>query len=157
MIFVTVGTTYFDELIREVDRLAGTGAISGNVLAQIGQGQYVPSNIEWVRYLRDMRPSLEKAELTICHGGVTVFELLLMHRPFLAVPNRALPGDHQTGMLRALEARGWCACCYDVANLGEALKNMPKCKPYPCDARLARTIWSDLSGPAGNPGGEGAI
>ena len=123
MIFVTVGTTYFDDLIEEVDRLVKTGEIDDDVFAQIGQGQYVPANIKWTNYLSDIYSYYDQADLVICHGGTgTVLELLTRSKDFIAVSNRELPCDHQADFLKALELRDYCACCYDVSELAKMLK-----------------------------------
>jgi len=90
MIFVTVGTTYFDELVEQVDRLVREGEIEDDVLAQIGSGTYVPSSCRWVRYLDSLEPEFLRADLVICAGGATVFELLRLRKNFIAVPNRSV-------------------------------------------------------------------
>jgi len=146
VIFVTVGTTYFDELVRQVDHLVGTGLIQQDVVAQIGRGVYVPKHIEWVRYLDDLHPYYERADLIICHGGVgTVFELMLLEKPFIAVANRALPGDHQTDLLRALEAKGWCTVCLNMSKLGELIKEPPTSRPYLGESGLSKHVWKSLT------------
>jgi beta-1,4-N-acetylglucosaminyltransferase len=150
MIFVTVGTTHFDDLIREVDRLVRVGEIREEVLAQIGEGQYVPSHIKWIRYAKTLEPYFEEADLVICHGGVgSVFELLRMGKPFIAVANKVLQHDHQADFLRAMQARGWCAACYDVADLTKALANRPRSVLYQPDHSLTRSIWDFLSAEGG--------
>ena len=146
MIFVTVGSTYFNELVQEVDRLAGAGVIQDHVLAQIGSGEYIPHHLEWVRYLDDLNPSYDQADLVICHGGVgTVFELLLLKKPFIAVANRALAGDHQTDLLRALEAKGWCTVCLNMSKLGELIKEPPTSRPYLGESGLSKHVWKSLT------------
>jgi beta-1,4-N-acetylglucosaminyltransferase len=145
MILVTVGTTYYDELVQAVDRLAGAGEIAGPVLAQIGEGKYVPSHIQWVRYVPDLKDYFRKADLVICHGGGgTVLELLHMGKAFIAVPNRVLQHDHQSDLLRALEAEHWCVACYDLAKLGSVIKNRPVPRPYPADPELPGAVWDFL-------------
>lgn len=145
MIFVTVGTTHFDRLIAEVDRLAGSGAFDEPVVAQIGQGQVEPVHLEWVRYTEDIESYYRKSSLVICHGGVgTVFHLMLLKKDFIAVPNRDLAGDHQTELLKALHRNDWCGFCRDVTDLEAALRTRRQHRPYPADAALAKAIWSDL-------------
>jgi beta-1,4-N-acetylglucosaminyltransferase len=145
MIFVTVGTTYFDELVAEVDRLVGEGVIRERVVAQIGQGKYTPDNLEWFRYAADLDVYYSQADVVICHGGVgTVFELLEIGKSFVAVANRDLPGDHQDDLLRAMGARGWCVMCCELTELGDVVRNLPPCRPYRSRAELPARLWSDL-------------
>jgi beta-1,4-N-acetylglucosaminyltransferase len=143
MIFVTVGTTHFDDLIREVDRLLECGVVRDRVYAQIGSGSYVPRHAEWVRYLENIRQVEEEADLVICHGGVgSVFELLYLDKDFIAVPNPELPDGHQAELLSALIEEGWCTCCFDLRDLGALIADGRTRKPYPKAPQLPGHIWS---------------
>jgi beta-1,4-N-acetylglucosaminyltransferase len=145
MIFVTVGTTHFDDLIREVDRLAECGVMTDPVYAQIGSGKYIPRYTEWVRFLPNLRQIEKSATLVICHGGTgSVFELLEMGKPFIAVPNRALKDDHQSDFLHAVEAEGWCTCCWELSELGPIIANRKPRTPYSRECTLAKEIWQYL-------------
>ena len=145
MIYVTVGTTYFDELVREVDDLAGKGVFSQEVIAQIGRGDYKPSHIQWVAYANNDE-YFQRADTVICHGGVgTVFGLLQLGKDFIAVANRALPHDHQADLLRILESNGWCRCCYDITEIEEAYLSRRENKPYQPDSSLARAVWAEVA------------
>jgi UDP-N-acetylglucosamine transferase subunit ALG13 len=141
MIFVTVGTTYFDELVAEVDRLVSTGGIPGDVFVQIGSGTYIPESCRWVRYLDSLEPEFRRSDLTICAGGATVFELLRLGRPFIAVPNRRVQDDHQLDVLRALEAEGCCTYCLDLRDLGARIRDGVDLRPYTYRPRLASAVW----------------
>jgi len=50
MIYVTVGSTYFDELIEIIDLYVGQNKIRERVLAQIGSSKYEPKNIPFYKY-----------------------------------------------------------------------------------------------------------
>ena len=142
MIFVTVGTTYFDSLVCEVDRLVERGVLREHVLMQIGQGHYVPQHAPWIRYVDNIRELEEAADLVICHAGVgSIFELLALRKPFLAVPNRDVKDDHQADLLRALEAEGACTCCWNLSDLATLVLNprAPTQQQRPID--LPATIW----------------
>ncbi|HUT57015.1 MAG TPA: PssE/Cps14G family polysaccharide biosynthesis glycosyltransferase [Planctomycetota bacterium] len=146
MIFVTVGTTRFEDLVMEMDRLVGAGEITDEVFAQIGSGQYVPSNMKWTRYVKNIQECFRRADLVVCHGGAgTVFELLQIGARFIAVPNRSLQDDHQSDLCRALEARGWAVCCYDLDRLGSLFKKMPGTRAYPFDSALPSAVWDFLT------------
>jgi beta-1,4-N-acetylglucosaminyltransferase len=145
MIFVTVGTTHFDDLVREVDRLCAAGAIADRVSMQIGSGKYVPRNAGWVRYLDNLREMEQQADLVICHGGVgSLFELLDLKKNFIAVPNRQLPDDHQAQLLRALESEGCCRCCWNLNTLESLLVDNSAIIPYSQRAGLPEVIWKSL-------------
>ncbi|MHB0954806.1 MAG: PssE/Cps14G family polysaccharide biosynthesis glycosyltransferase [Pirellulaceae bacterium] len=145
MIFVTVGTTHFDELIEEVDRLRGGGEISEHVYAQIGSGKYVPQHLEWVRYLDNIQEVMKKADLIVCHSGTgTVFELLNLRKAFITVPNRRLKDDHQADLVKALESEGWCNCCWELSHLRVHLANMRHCEPYPANPGPSQHLWAEV-------------
>jgi len=146
MIFVTVGTTLpFDELIQELDRLVAAGEIEEEVFAQIGAGTYTPSHFKWCKFVPDLTPYYDAADLVICHGGVgTVFDLMLRAKPFVAVPNKIGQDNHQTDLLRALDARGWCRVCYDVTDLGQVMRQEDSRAAYQSRPVLPSRIWGDL-------------
>ncbi len=45
MIYVTVGSTYFDELIECIDLYVGNNKIRERVIAQIGSSKYEPTAV----------------------------------------------------------------------------------------------------------------
>lgn len=149
MIFVTVGSTHFDNLIREVDRLISAGVIQDDVFAQIGAGRYIPRHARWTRYLDSLHETEEQADLVICHGGVgSVFELLNMDKDFIAVANPDLPDGHQAELLGTLAAEGWCTCCLNLSELEQSLVTPRRRKPYPRNPQLPHHIWSLVVGGA---------
>ncbi len=103
MIFVTVGSTRFDALIKAVDELAAKRTIDMPVVCQIGSGDYVPRHCEHFRYAPSLDPWLEKAELLVCHGGTgSVFAAFRHQKRFVAIANTELADDHQTELLSKL-------------------------------------------------------
>lgn len=103
MILVTVGTQFFDELIDEVDRLAGLGVFNQPVLAQIGLSRRVPKNIDHVGFDRDLLGTAARSDLIITHAGTgSLCEFIALGRPFIAVVNDTKAGNHQLEFLRRL-------------------------------------------------------
>ena len=104
MIYVTVGSTHFDELIHAVDELAasGTNLLPGEIICQIGNGSYLPENTQYFRYDPDHWRYAKEADLVITHGGASVLYLIREGIPFVAVANKVLQDDHQTSFLTAL-------------------------------------------------------
>ena len=96
MIFVTVGTQFFDELIEEGDRLAGEDGFEQPVFAQIGLHPCAPRHIEHVAFVKDMQATLDRADLIITHAGTgSLCECIQLGKPFIAVVNDTKAGDHQ--------------------------------------------------------------
>ena len=103
MILVTVGTQFFDELIDEVDRLAGLGVFDRPVLAQIGLSKRLPKNVDYVAFDRDLLGKAAGADLIITHAGTgSLCEFIALGRPFIAVVNDTKAGNHQLEFLRHL-------------------------------------------------------
>ncbi len=103
MIFVTVGTQFFDELIDEVDRLAGEGVFDAPVLAQIGLAKRMPRHIDTVPFLKNMLEVAGMADLVITHAGTgSLMEFTSLGRPFIAVVNDTKAGNHQLEFLEHL-------------------------------------------------------
>jgi len=127
MIFVTVGTTKFDSLIMEVDRLTGAGFLK-NVTCQIGSGSYIPDHCEHFRFLPNIDDYLEKAELVITHGGTTVLNMLGEEKRFVAIANTVLADDHQTSYLQHIYKYApihWTRDVLDIEELIAAALSQP--------------------------------
>lgn len=143
MIFVTVGTTMpFDKLIREVDRLVETGAITEPVLCQTGRGTYEPTHCQHFKF----RPSLDDlfagADLVITHGGATVTGLLMMRKRFIAVPNDIAADQHQLHFLQRLSKQ---TPIYWTADLSELRSLLETAKSKPLDFANMPSLASDLN------------
>jgi len=116
MIFVTVGTYKFDELIEEIDILVARGIIKDNVICQIGCGTYIPTHVcEWLRYTNEVEKIISQAELVIGHGGTgTTLVPLRLNTRFIGVVNRSLADNHQLEFLEAMKKNGFIEYCEDV-------------------------------------------
>ena len=132
MIFVTVGTWKFDALIEQVDLLIKEGRIKEDVLFQIGKGNYIPKNGKYFRYKPSIEQKLDTADLVISHGGTgTVLFLLKADKPFIAVPNPNVAGNHQYEFLKKLSDLNIINCCFNLNELGiliNQVKKQPKSK-----------------------------
>jgi beta-1,4-N-acetylglucosaminyltransferase len=124
VIFVTVGSTHFDALIRRVDEDRAAGRIADEVVMQIGYGgQYRPhAAADYFRILPSLRRHYEQADLIVGHGGTgTTLEVLALGKPLVSVANPALQDNHQVEFLEALEELGLVTYCRDLAQLPSAI------------------------------------
>lgn len=120
MIFVTVGTTDFDELVAAADHLAST--LEEEMTIQIGHGQVEPQHARWFRFAPSLRPYYDQAHLVITHGGFgSVTEILHLGVPVVGVSNPDRYDRHQDQILQAFEEAGHLVWCRNVADLPTAV------------------------------------
>ncbi|KAG5192830.1 glycosyltransferase family 28 C-terminal domain-containing protein [Tribonema minus] len=145
MVFVTVGTTLFDELIRAADqddvlqRLWQLGY--RRVLMQTGKGAYQPAegdrrcgmHVSCYRFKPTLAEDMARADLIISHAGAgSIMEALTLAKPLVVVVNDALMGNHQSELARAMAER-----CHALAatppRLARALSAdaLAALRPYP--------------------------
>lgn len=105
MIFVTVGTTFFNALLEEVDRLAADGFFGEEIVCQIGSSEYRPKHCRYFKFTDQFDRYLESCSLLISHGGMTVLEAIWRNKRILAVANPLLAGGTQASYLKHLSSR----------------------------------------------------
>jgi len=124
MIFVTVGTELpFDRMVRPIDEWAQSQP-RGTVFAQLGPSNYVPKNIDWVKFLEtvDCRARIADAKVVIAHAGMgTILTALEMGKPILVMPRRAELGEvrsnHQVATSQKLLSQGKVSVAMDEKEL----------------------------------------
>jgi beta-1,4-N-acetylglucosaminyltransferase len=101
-IFVTVGSSGFDNLIREMDKYADRSG--DRVVCQIGTaGRYVPRKCRYFRTKLDITVDLEHADVVISHGGGgTIMEALALGKRVIAVANPEMKNRHQDDLVEHL-------------------------------------------------------
>lgn len=142
-VFVTVGTTQFDALIKAVvekdtlDALRHKGYTK--LTLQIGNGKFTPpvgqhQGVALSHF--SLKPSIAEdfasADLVISHAGAgCCFEALEAGRPLVAVVNNTLMDNHQVELAEELARNGYCFFCHPET-LQETLSNMDisQLKPY---------------------------
>eukprot|EP01041_Mallomonas_annulata_P005048 gene5048-10113_t len=126
-IFITVGTTDFDDLIREINCEAFMTFVkkqkSKKIVLQIGRGSYYPSyleeeckkisiDIEIYRFKSTLLPDMKSATIIISHAGAgSISEALSLKKILLIVVNDTLMNNHQTELANAMVSRGYCKSC----------------------------------------------
>jgi beta-1,4-N-acetylglucosaminyltransferase len=122
MIFVTVGSTDFDALIRRMDEIGAQ--LKEEMIMQIGAGAYAPQHAARVfRYAPSLDEFYEQADLVVSHGGLgTVVEALRHRRKLVAVSNPDRYDAHQVDILGAFAEVGYLVWCRDLAHLEDDLR-----------------------------------
>ncbi|KAB0344419.1 hypothetical protein FD754_021345 [Muntiacus muntjak] len=131
-VFVTVGTTSFDDLIACVsahDSLQIIQSLGYNRLVlQIGRGKVVPEpfstesfTLDVYRYKDSLKEDLQKADLVISHAGAgSCLETLEKRKPLIVVINEKLMNNHQLELAKQLHKDGhlfYCTCSIVIAKL----------------------------------------
>ncbi|XP_011839877.1 PREDICTED: putative bifunctional UDP-N-acetylglucosamine transferase and deubiquitinase ALG13 isoform X3 [Mandrillus leucophaeus] len=126
-VFVTVGTTSFDDLIACVsapDSLQKIESLGYNrLILQIGRGTVVPEpfstesfTLDVYRYKDSLKEDIQKADLVISHAGKgagSCLEALEKGKPLVVVINEKLMNNHQLELAKQLHKEGhlfYCTC-----------------------------------------------
>jgi UDP-N-acetylglucosamine transferase subunit ALG13 len=131
LILITVGTQLpFDRLVKALDEMAPN--ISVPMFAQIGKGEYKPSNFEWVETIAplEMDGVFARTSLIVSHAGTgTVLAAKRFKKPIILFPRRAAFGehrnDHQLATAGQLDGRPGIRVAYTEAQLGELIAQPP--------------------------------
>lgn len=142
-VFVTVGTTQFDALIKAVVEEGTLEALRHKgytkLTLQIGNGKFTPPfgqhqgvALSHFRLKPSIAEDFAAADLVISHAGAgSCFEALEAGRPLVAVVNNTLMDNHQVELAEELAKSGYCFFCHPET-LQETLSNMnlSQLKPY---------------------------
>ena len=107
-IFVTVGTSKFNELIQRVDEIIIENK-NLHVIGQIGFSDFKPKNFaKFFRFTTNMRRYYMWADIVISHGGAgTIFDILTYHKKAIVFSNHSLLTEHQDEIIDAFEKLGY--------------------------------------------------
>ncbi|KAK4264058.1 hypothetical protein QN277_029398 [Acacia crassicarpa] len=123
VVFVTVGTTSFDALVKAVDsptfkqELFRKGYT--HLLIQMGRGSYVPTKseggsslaVDHFTFSSSIADHLNSASLVISHAGSgSIFETLRLGKPLIVVVNEDLMDNHQSELAEELADRKHLYC-----------------------------------------------
>ncbi|KFO24078.1 UDP-N-acetylglucosamine transferase subunit ALG13 like protein [Fukomys damarensis] len=127
-VFVTVGTTSFDELIERVSAQESLRIFESlgysRLTLQIGRGTLVPEpfstesfTLDVYRYKDSLQEDLQRADLVISHAGAgSCLETLEKGKSLVVVINEKLMHNHQLELAEQLHKEGhlfYCTCSRD--------------------------------------------
>jgi len=129
MIFVTVGTSGFDDLIREMDKYAYETGVK--IVCQVGYGgRYMPMACRYYRTKLDISEDIDNADIIVTHGGGgTILEALAKGKKVIAVANPEMKNRHQDDLVDHLQKEG-LIIKGKLGKLVKAIKSKKKLKPY---------------------------
>jgi len=145
VIFVTVGTTQFDELVKAIDKIAPE--LNEEVIIQTGKSIFVPKNCKYFTFDDDLFKFFEKANLIIAHGGAGItFEVLSLGKKLISVDNPHVLDGHQGDLLGKLYQDGYLLWCKDLDKIDNCINyaremNTKKYENRGCDIGRMITGW----------------
>jgi beta-1,4-N-acetylglucosaminyltransferase len=123
-VFITVGTTEFDEFVELIDDCAFVEALRQihccHLVLQIGRGKYEPRHLaqdcasrgvtyDCFRFKPTLDEDMKSADLVISHCGAgSIIECITLAKPFIVVVNPTLQGNHQTELADELANESYC-------------------------------------------------
>lgn len=125
-VFVTVGTTEFDQLIQGIDQEGFLQALQQcgyqQLVVQYGRGSYHPRllnpqhvltsygiQLTLMAFSDKLVEEMKAADLVIGHAGAgTVLEAVTSQKAFIAVVNTSLQDNHQAELAKALQDYDYC-------------------------------------------------
>jgi beta-1,4-N-acetylglucosaminyltransferase len=141
-VFVTVGSTSFDDLVKAVHTPTVLFTLQAQgydrVIYQIGNGKFVPDSsttttttahsitTEYFRRAPSIERHIQDASLVICHAGVgTVMETLRLKKEAVVVVNPSLMDNHQLEVAEALEEDKHIHLCRAPHMVRDVLAGIP--------------------------------
>ncbi|KAM6198223.1 UDP-N-acetylglucosamine transferase subunit ALG13-like isoform 1-T1 [Sarcoramphus papa] len=138
-VFVTVGTTSFDDLIATVCSPAALQVLQSRgyqkLVLQVGRGALKPAlhsspamAVEAFRFKDSLGEDLRRADLVISHAGAgSCLEALEKQKPLIVVTNEKLMNNHQLELAKQLHRDGHVLCCNCRAHVFRLKEE--QCKP----------------------------
>lgn len=123
-VFVTVGSTLFDALVRAVTTHECLQVLQrqgfSSLVIQLGKGTFLPPKgtgeeenvkVEYFTSAPDLVEQIGTAALIISHAGSgSIFETLRAGRPLVVVVNNLLMDNHQSELAEELSERNFLFC-----------------------------------------------
>ena len=152
-VFVTVGTTSFDALIRATTAPEFANALEklgfDELRLQVGRGKE-PSKTDrttWFRFAPTITDEMRAADVVISHAGAgSILEALELGKRLVVCVNEKLMDNHQAELATALEARGHVVVARGVDDVADALQRVVATRPAPYergDAAPFRALVED--------------
>ncbi|MAQ64541.1 glycosyltransferase [bacterium] len=122
-IFVTVGTTKFDSLIKIVDEKLFY--LDYEVIMQISDGDYKPKNFEYFDFTNDIQSYFLQSDIIITHAGAgSIYELLELGKKIIIVPNLDRIDKHQSDIANFMDSNNYAKSIYNLDNIVEIVKSI---------------------------------
>ena len=125
---MTVGTSLpHDALIQAVDEMVGKGEITDEVIAQRGEGQYIPKHIKSFRFKKGLDEYLSEAEMVISNCGAgTIMENVTKGHRLIVIQNPDITGGHEWELVTKMEKGNHLVWCKSLDSLKDSIEKARK-------------------------------
>lgn len=119
-LFVTVGTTRFDSLVKRV--ALDPFFRSNECVLQVGPGGLHPEGFEVFEFTDRIEEYYISADVVITHAGAgSIYQLLELKKPMVIVPNTERVDPHQYDISTIMQTNGYAFSVIDLDTLSEAV------------------------------------
>jgi UDP-N-acetylglucosamine transferase subunit ALG13 len=166
LIFVALGTQDlpFNRLLRAMDDLVASGAVSEPVFAQTGFSDYAPVHYSYNNMMPfdDFARKLQECDIFVSHGGTgSLVQGLKLGKRVVAAARLRKYGehvdDHQQEIIRVFSDAGLLIPVYEMEELGAAIERARTFAPKPFETRrgeLFALLERFIEGEPGEKGGK---
>lgn len=106
----------------KMDSLVKEGKIKVDVIAQIGEGRYIPKNSEYIRFATTLDEYYQKADIIISNCGAgTIMENVTMGRRLIVIQNPDITGGHEWEIVTKMEKGEHLVWCKELDELEDAI------------------------------------
>ncbi len=106
----------------KIDSLVKVGKIKADVVAQIGEGKYIPKNIEYVRFAPSLEEYYLKAEIIVSNCGAgTIMENVTKGRKLIVIQNPDITGGHEWELVTKMEEGDHLIWCKELDELESSI------------------------------------
>ncbi|OZS41298.1 PssE/Cps14G family polysaccharide biosynthesis glycosyltransferase, partial [Photobacterium sanguinicancri] len=124
-VFVTLGTTVFSSLVNEIINISSE--VKLNVIIQTPDADNFSSSddVKFVKFVEDVERFYVDCDLVVTHAGAgSIYSLLDMNIPFIAVPNLERADHHQKDIASFLSENNYAKVCNLPTELGGIIENI---------------------------------
>ena len=122
-VFVTVGTTRFDSLIKYIDETFADSNME--FVFQIADGKYEPKNFPFFNFSAEVETHYKESDIVVCHAGAgTIYKLLEIRKKIIIVPNTERIDNHQLDIADFMKTHGYAITIKDFSLLSEAIQRV---------------------------------
>ena len=120
-IFVTIGTTPFDSLMKYIDE----NVKGHDIIFQISTGTYFPKTGKTLKFVDNINDYYEWSDVVITHAGAgTIYRLLEMEKKIIAVPNLERLDNHQIELADFVEENNYGLKAEKFEQINDLLINL---------------------------------